>query len=104
MVDFFHAADTACGDELASRDLPEFVDDVHGNALHQAFGVNVRVEECAAERVECAYGFFGRERDRLLPTFDCDAAVASIDSKDEFLGAELVVKFTGKVQVDSSRK
>ena len=55
---------------------------------HQAFGVDVGVEELAAERLERADRLDRGQRQRRLPAVNDDLAAAAVDGGDDALAAD----------------
>src|SRR6202021_495572 len=82
-LDFLLRSNAACGDELARGFRAEFADDVEGKSLKQAFGVDVGVEKCRAERIESADHFCGGDGCEFLPAFDGDVPGTGVEGEDK---------------------
>ena len=72
----------------------------HVRPLHQAFAVDVRVEELAGERFERAGGVRRRDVERGAPAVDDDLAAAAVDGRDEPVARDSVSDAARQVQVD----
>ena len=68
----------------------------HVGALHQAFLVDVGVEELAEERLQLANGIDGGERQRGAPAVDDDVAALAVDGGDQPLGADAPGQFAAR--------
>ena len=73
---------------------------VDGEALHGAFGVDVGVEESGAGVFEPRDGFFRREVDGVLPTFDRDLAGLRVYAEYEGFFAKRLLEVFGEFQAD----
>ncbi len=59
------------------------LDDVHGDSLHQPFGVDVGVEKASAIRFGFAHHLLGSEVDIFFPAVNADLASARIHGNDQ---------------------
>ncbi len=81
-VDFVLGADAAGHDELAIGDGAEALSDFERETLHQAFAIDVRVEEGCDVGLERRNRFFRSEGYLGFPAFDGDFAATRVDAGD----------------------
>ena len=86
-VDFGLGADAAGYDELVLGEVAETLGDFYGEALHEAFAVDVGVEVGAYVGFESLDGLIGSEIDLGFPAFDGDFAGTGVDAGDYALRA-----------------
>src|SRR5579864_1053559 len=94
------ARDSARSNQLPLGGCPQFVHGTEGKSRHQSFGVDVGVEEGAAERIQNLDHLKRRDLGDLPPAANCNLSSARVDGEDEFLGAEVVCEFFCSIGVD----
>src|SRR5579871_5301533 len=79
-LDFLLASYASGNDEFAPREFAQASSRLDGETLHQAFTIDVRVEECGRKGLELCNRIVRREFYLRLPTLDGDAAIFRVDS------------------------
>src|SRR5579864_2181002 len=87
LADFIHALDTPGDNEMFLGRLAQVARDVHGEAAHHSFEIDVCVEEGVAIRFEQLDGVFWSDIDRLSPPLGDDFPRTRIDGEHEFFRA-----------------
>ena len=79
--------------------LPDRQNGVQVGSLHQALGVDMRVEELAAEGLEGPDGIECRQRQRGFPPVDDYLAISTVDGSNDPLEAYGISQASGKDKI-----
>ena len=98
-VDFLLRRDAAGRRQRALRRRADGPDGIHVDAAHQAFRIDVGVEEAAADGLEFLHGLHRRERQRGPPAVDDELPALRIDRHDDPIAPHGVTHPGGKGEV-----
>ena len=85
MLDLLISCNSACRNQLLLRCLPQRPQRIEWNARHQAFRINVRVEEGGTERIESLNCLDRRNISNFAPTTHRNFSAARINGKDQLV-------------------
>src|SRR6476659_4369809 len=99
LVDFALRRDAPGGGDAAGRVLSHGQNCFKIGAAHQAFGVDMRVEELTAERLQGANRIDRPYREDRFPAVNRDMTAATVHRGDDLLGADRIRELFRKVEV-----
>ena len=82
-VDFSLRRDAAGDDQPPRSSFPDRTHGLQRNSAHQAFRINVGIEEGVAERFECPNHVERGEGSTFAPAVDRNSSASGIESKDQ---------------------
>src|SRR5579864_1999591 len=94
------ARDATRSNQLARGGCPQFAHRTEWQSHHQSFGVDVGVEEGAAEIIQSVDHLQRRNFGGFLPAANCNLSASRVDGEHEFPSAEVVCEFLRCNSVD----